>query len=148
MSGVAAAAQTAVTTTNEAAHPEDAKLRAIYTAEDAWRHAQRGAEDEAHPHHVSAELPAVDPATQQKALQHWAGVLHELDAIHAADLSGEERVNFEVFREQIQVLENAQVFREYEKPANSDSAFWSEVESEAQESFRTREDYENYVRQL
>jgi uncharacterized protein (DUF885 family) len=132
-----------------APNPEDAKLRVIYTAEEAWRQAQRGAEgDESQGRHVPTELPAVDAATQQKDLEHWAGVLQQLEAIHPAQLSDEERINFEVFRAQIVGLENEERFKEYERPANSDSTFWSDEESVAQEPFRTRVDYENYVKQL
>jgi uncharacterized protein (DUF885 family) len=132
-----------------APNPEDAKLRVIYTAEEAWRQSQRGAEgDESQGRHVPAELPAVDAATQQKDLEHWAGVLQQLEAIQPAQLSDEERINFEVFRAQIVGLENEERFKEYERPANSDSPFWSDEESVAQEPFRTRVDYENYVKQL
>lgn len=54
---------------------EDSRLRTIYTAEDAWRKAQRGAGDEDHPEKILAELPNVDAATQQADLAHWQGVL-------------------------------------------------------------------------
>jgi len=126
----------------------DAQLKAIYNAEDAWRKAQRGAADEDHPEKVLPELPRVDVATQEAQLKHWQGVLRQLDGVKVAGLSADERVNFEVFRAQIVVLVNAQKFREYERPANSDSTFWSDEEEVTRQPFKTPEDYRNYVQQL
>jgi uncharacterized protein (DUF885 family) len=127
---------------------EDSHLRAIAAAEDAWRKAQRGAGDEEHPHKVVAELPRVDAATQQAQLEHWQGILGQLDALHPAQLSPEERVNYEVFRAQIVVLINQQKFREYERPVNSDTTFWSSEEDAGRETLRTAQDYTNYIAQL
>jgi len=127
---------------------EDGRLRAIYNAEEVWRKAQRGASDEDHPEKILAELPQVDAATQEAQLKHWQGVLQQLDGIHALGLSADELVNYEVFRAQIVVLVNAQKFREYERPANSDSTFWSDEESVARQTFKGEQDYANYVSQL
>ncbi len=127
---------------------EDLRLRSIYTAEDAWRKAQRGAGDEDHPHRILAELPSVDAATQQADLLHWQSVLRQVDALHPAKLSPEERVNYEVFRAQIIVLLNQQKFRDYERPVNSDTTFWSDEEDTGRETFRTQQDYVNYIAQL
>jgi uncharacterized protein (DUF885 family) len=146
-SGTAALTQTPAKTTQHQA-TEDSRLKAIYTAEDAWRKAQRGAGDEDHPERILAELPSVDAATQQAQLRHWQGVLRQLDALHAAALSPTERVNYEVFRAQLVVLVNAQKFREYERPANSDSTFWSDGEEITRATFKTEKDYTNYIAQL
>ena len=127
---------------------EDVQLRAIYNAEDAWRRTQRGAEDPNHPHRIPGELPFVDAAHQQAELTHWQGVLRQVDALHPALLSPDERVNFQVFRAQLITLINQQKFREYERPVNSDSTFWSDEEDLGRETPNTLEDYENYVSQL
>ncbi len=127
---------------------EDLRLRAIYNAEDAWRKAQRGAEDPDNPHRIPAQLPFVDAAKQQADLQHWQTVLHQVDALHPALLSPDERVNYQVFRAQIVTLIDQQTFREYERPVNSDSTFWSDEEDIGREPLRTQQDYENYIAQL
>ena len=127
---------------------EDSRLRAIYTAEDAWRKAQRGAGDEDHPDAILAQLPSVDAATQQADLAHWEGVLRQVDALHPAALSPTERVNYQVFRAQLIVLINAQKFREYERPVNSDTTFWSDEEDVARATFKSALDYTNYIAQL
>lgn len=127
---------------------EDLRLRAIYNAEDAWRRSQRGAQDPDHPHRIAAQLPIVDAAKQQSDLAHWQSVLHQVDALHPALLSPDERVNFQVFRAQLLTLINQQKFRDYERPVNSDSTFWSDEEDIGRETPNTLEDYQNYVSQL
>ena len=140
-------AQTPVNATQHAT-TEDSRLRAIYTAEDAWRKAQRGAPDEDHPQKILAELPSVDAATQQADLAHWQGVLRHVDALKPTALSPDERVNYQVFRAQLIGLINDQTFREYERPANSDSTFWSDEEEVTRVPFKTEQDYVNYIAQL
>jgi uncharacterized protein (DUF885 family) len=127
---------------------EDAKLRAIYMSEETWRKAQRGAGDEDDPGKVLPQLEKVDAATQEAQLVHWQGVMRKLDELHPAALSPAERVNDEVFRAQIVTLINAQLFREYERPANSDSTFWSGEEEVTRSKLKTQKDYENYIAQL
>ena len=136
--------------TKPATHPtaEDLRLRAIYNAEDAWRKSQRGAGDPDHPHRIPAELPFVDATHQQSDLAHWQTILHQVDALHPALLSPDERVNFQVFRAQLITLINQQKFREYERPVNSDSTFWSDEEGLGQETPTTLENYQNYIAQL
>jgi uncharacterized protein (DUF885 family) len=140
-------ATAALAETKGSARGEDAKLQAIYNAEWQWRLKLRE-EDEDQPQRVKAHLPKVDAATQQAKLVHWQGVMKQLDGVKAAGLSPKEHLNYEVFREQIAVLLDGQRFREYERPVNSDSAFWSGEESVAREVFRRPEDYANYVAQL
>jgi uncharacterized protein (DUF885 family) len=130
------------------ASAEDLHLRAIYNAEDAWRKSQRGAGDEDHPDAILSQLPIVDAAKQLADLAHWQGVLRQVDALHPAQLSPDERVNYQVFRAQIIVLINQQKFREYERPVNSDTTFWSDEEDTGRETFRTQQDYVNYIAQL
>ncbi len=136
-----------ITTTPHSA-TQDRRLNAITTAEDAWRKAQRGAPDEDQPEKILAELPFVDAATQQADLVHWQGVLRQVDALQPSSLSPSERINYQVFRAQLISLINAQTFREYERPANSDSAFWSDEEEVTRLPFKTQQDYANYLAQL
>jgi uncharacterized protein (DUF885 family) len=133
--------------TLHAESPADTHFRAITTAEDSWRRAQRGAGDPDHPEKVVPELPSVTPSTEEARLTHWEGVLRQLDAIKPASLSPDERVNYEVFRAEIVVFINAQKFHQYERPANSDSTFWSDEES-VPDSFKTEQDYVAYISQL
>src|SRR5262249_55141756 len=83
--------------------PADARLRALYEREWAWRQAEglhRERTDEVGIDH----LPHVDPETQAAHLAYWTQALAELDAISNDQLSPEERINAAVFRRTIQTL--------------------------------------------
>ncbi|HEX4165316.1 MAG TPA: DUF885 family protein [Bryobacteraceae bacterium] len=129
----------------------DARFKAIYTREWAWRQAQRGEEDEdsaSGRREVNARLPKVDLATEQARLNYWTDVMTQLGTIRRAALSPAEQINFDVYREQIEVLVNGQKFRNYEKPLTGDSAFWSDMASTARRPFRTLRDYQNFISQM
>ncbi len=142
------ATSTAVKPAGAATRAADAKFKAIYTAEWKWRLQQRLEDEEDDVHAVSATLPKVDAATQQARLAYWQGVMKKLDGVTPAALSEGERINYLVYRAQIAALIDNQRFREYEKPLNADSSFWSNMASEARKTFRTLEEYRNYVAQL
>ena len=131
------------------ATPEDKKLQAIYNAEWQWRKQLNGDddEDETQPH-LRPQLPKVEAATQAAALTYWTGTLAQLATIQPAKLSPPERLNLEVYRAQIQVLANAQRFRQYEEPVNSDSAFWSDEAGAPEQALRTAADYTNYIARM
>ena len=130
-------------------HPrEDAQLKAIYTAESAWRKAQPGGSDDENDETILPELPKVDEATQQSDLAHWIKVMSQLDALKVSALSPAENLNYRVFRAQIAVLINSEKFRDYEMPVNSDSAFWSGISDPPLNSFKKTDDYTNYLAQL
>ncbi|ROU07815.1 DUF885 domain-containing protein [Lysobacter enzymogenes] len=149
----AAAAAAPVAADKAAAADADsaaARFKALYTREWKWRQAQfAGGDDEDGPQgQPAARLPKVDPATQAERERYWAQVLEELDAIDAKQLEGEDPVNLEVFRQQIQSLLANQRVRQYEMPFNSDSAFWTNLGFTARRSFRDVEGYERYLGQL
>ncbi len=151
---IAAVGCLVLTLTPSFAHADastDAQLKAIYTKEWAWRQAQGIDDDEdsgSMRHGVPAHLPKVDAATQQARLDYWTDVMKQLDVIRAGSLSPVEQVNYSVYRAQIQVLINTQKFHDYEKPLNSDTAFWSTMASGARGSFHSVEDYENFISQM
>lgn len=125
----------------------DARLRKIYTDEWKWRVEQfPGLEgpDNPVPDHLSKE----DPATQEMRLRHWEQVLKQLDAIPHGELSAEEQVNYDVFRPEIEDSIADEKFRDYEMPANSDSAFWSDFGYTARRPFKNLADYQNWIAQM
>jgi uncharacterized protein (DUF885 family) len=139
--GSAAMAQPAST-------PADARFKALYEKEWAWRQAEFGESDDESMAVASDHLPRVDPADQARRLAYWQEVRHELDAIPQAQLSDAEKINYEVYRNQIDTLIGQQTFRDYEKPANSDSSFWSDFGYLSRKTFHTVRDYRNYIGQL
>ncbi|WP_372393543.1 DUF885 family protein [Xanthomonas sp. NCPPB 3582] len=142
------AAEPAPTAQNTAA----ARFKALYTREWRWRQAQlSGAVDEdtqATQDTQSDHLPKVDVATQNQRTAYWQQALAELDAIPQAQLSAEDRVSYQVYRQQLQVLLDQQHFRAWEMPFNSDSAFWSDLGFSAEATLRTREDCQRYLKML
>jgi uncharacterized protein (DUF885 family) len=125
----------------------DARLRAIYSTEWAWRE-QQFADDEDSQKPISDHLPKVDPASQSARLRYWEDVLHRLDEIPRASLSPPEQINLDVYYPQIQVLIASQRFRDFEMPANSDTTFWTDIGYTARRNFRNLQDYRNWISQM
>ncbi|MPQ55432.1 DUF885 family protein [Duganella sp. FT27W] len=131
--------------------PADARFKAIYTEELKWRQTQKqesDEDDEGSESGVSSALPRIDAATQATRLAYWQGVLKKLDGINPANLSGEEHINYQVYKAQIAALVADIAFREYEKPLNADTAFWSNLAYSARRPMTTEKDYRAYIRQL
>ena len=127
--------------------PADARLQALYRKEWAWREAEFPGRDRGDAP-IADRLPAVDAASEALRLAYWQDVRRQLDAISERDLSPTEAVNYEVYRDQIDTLISQQKFREYEKPFNSDSSFWSGLGFTAGRTFHDAQDYRNYIAQL
>ncbi len=123
----------------------DARFQAIYQQEWQWRIAQRLADDEDLPKGRRPELPRVDAATQEARRRYWEGVLKRLDGIDPGALSRPERINYAVYRAQIQALYEAQRFREYEQPVNADSSFWTDITYAARRPFKSTQEYRDYI---
>lgn len=97
---------------------------------------------------IADHLPKVDPASQAMRLRRWQNVLGQLDAIPRARLSAAERLNYDVYRPQIETLIANQKFRDYEMPANADTTFWTDLGYTARRPFRTARDYRNWIAQM
>ncbi len=124
----------------------DARFKAIYTLEWAWREKQFAGEDNEDSHKELADhLPKTDAATQTMRLRYWQEVMREVDAIPPRSLSRDAQVDYAVYKPQIQALIDDQLFRDYEMPANSDSAFWSDVAMTAQRKLKSAEEYRRYI---
>jgi uncharacterized protein (DUF885 family) len=134
-----------------ACHPgtesADSRFAALYTAEWKWRQEQfPDDEDSGKP--IQDHLPKADPDTQQARLAMWERTLERLDSIRREDLSAPERVNYDVYRPQIETLIANQRFRDYEMPANSDTTFWTDLGYTARRPYRNVQDYRNWIAQM
>src|SRR5258705_1705574 len=103
----------------------DARFQALYKTEWAWRENEFPGRDRADAP-IADRLPRMDAADQSRRLAYWQDVRRRLDGIAERDLSPEEAINYQVYRDQLDTLIAQQKFREYEKPFNSDSSFWSD----------------------
>ena len=128
--------------------PVDAQFKAIYNAEWAWRSSVQAAGEDSGANAIAGHLPDVSPGAQLQRLDYWQGIEKQLAAIDATQLSPDNQVNFQVYKAQIDGLLAAQQFHEYERPVNSDSAFWSDLTYAADQNFRSEQDYRNYLGQL
>jgi uncharacterized protein (DUF885 family) len=122
------------------------ELQAIHKADTTWRESQRGAQPMRSMGRVQPTmLRSVDPATQQKALEHFESVQAQIDKLAPDEMTESERINLEIYRYQIGTLIDGQKFKEYEKPVNSLETFWIGVQGAGQRGFRTEQDYLNYL---
>ena len=125
----------------------DAQLRKLYTEEYAWRQRQQ-APNEDSPKDQKLGLPDIGPAAQAERLARWTATLSALGKIDPAKLSPAERVNYAVFKGQIEALLNEQQYRDYEKPLNADSSFWGDLAESARGDFVREKDYRRYLATL
>ena len=125
----------------------DARFKAIYEKEWAWRE-QQFPDDEDQTKPIAGYLPQADPAAQGMRLQYWEQVSKQLDGVRRAQLSPAEQVNYDIYRVQIATLLNDQRFRDYEMPANSDTTFWTNLGYTARRPYRTLTDYQNWIAQM
>ncbi|AXA85605.1 DUF885 domain-containing protein [Lysobacter oculi] len=134
--------------TARASNPTDAKFRAIYEREWAWRQQQAGGAGEEDSASPQLKLPDVSPEAQAARLTMWEGVLRALDGIDPAKLSPAERINYQVYRPQVEDLAAEVRFRDYEMPFNADSSFWSWLGFMGQQSLTTPAQYRAYIAML
>jgi uncharacterized protein (DUF885 family) len=125
----------------------DARLQSIYGDEWKWRE-QQFADDEDAQKRIEDHLPKVDSQAQAQRLQMWQDVLKKLEAIPRAELSPAEQLNYDVYVPQIKALIADQQFHEYEMPVNSDTTFWTNLGSTARRTYRSAQDYRNWISQM
>lgn len=124
------------------------RFKDIYIKEWAWRQTEIGEVDEETEQNVSASLPRVSYLVQESKRRYWIGVVDQLNKINTAELSASEQVDFAVYKMQIASLLHNQEFRDYEKPLNADSAFWSDLTYIAKVPMSRSLDFERYLAQL
>ena len=125
----------------------DARLRALYDSYSSWDAKEseqfQDSRGETKP---TAHLPHVDAASQLRRAAHLRELLEQLNAIPMQQLSPVEQVNSAVFRT---VLENAigeARFRMWEMPFNSDSSFWTYLDSSR--TFTDAAEYQRYIARM
>ncbi len=126
----------------------DAAFVKIHETEWHWRQKEFGRSAEDDDFSSRTRFPNVDAAAQDARLKVWDDVLHQLGAIDPQTLSHEQRINYRVYRAQIENLAADVRFRGYEMPFNSDSSFWSNLSFMAQRPFRNEDDYRAYIARL
>jgi uncharacterized protein (DUF885 family) len=122
-------------------------FRALADAEWKWRQEQF-ADDEDTRRGVRASLPDVGPEAQAARLARWRDVQAQLASFDPASFSPADRINFEVYKGQIDALTASQGFGDWQAPFNSDSSFWDNLAGAPRQTFRTETDYRHYLSQM
>jgi len=81
----------------------DARFKALYTKELKWREKQF-ANGEDNVREIADHLPKVDAATQEARLHYWEDTLKQLGTIPRAQLSEANKVNYDVYKPQLEVI--------------------------------------------
>ncbi|MFY7834742.1 MAG: DUF885 domain-containing protein [Novosphingobium sp.] len=118
-----------------AATPADAQFEAVWKDEYEWREAQQGPFEDVTGKGAKG-LPDLSDVAQAARLAKWDAVLRDLAAIPVDQLSPARRVDYAVYKGQVEALRNAQSYREYEMPFNSDSSFWGELIDQSRRPFK------------
>lgn len=122
----------------------DARFDRIWQDEWAWRE-KEGIADHP-PGTVEAHIADDSATAHARRLTYWRGVLAQLDTIDPKTLSPETVTDWQVYRAQIATQIDDETFREFEKPVNGDSAFWSDLQGVARGNFANGErDYRSYL---
>jgi len=122
------------------ANPADDGFHALAAKEWAWRK-QTYQFDPADRDGVQSHLSDESLGNQGARLAYWTDVLKALTAIRPADLSARVQEDYGVYRQQIETFVDQLKYRDYEKPLNSDSAFWSDIAFVARDPLRGEGDY-------
>ena len=137
--------------TPPAANAADHAFESIYKAEWDWRMQQAPGWDEDSDNSArkpSMQLADVGAEAQAKRLAYLDGVLEKLDAVDAGKLSAANRVNYAVYRPQIEHMAAEIRFRDYEMPFNADSSFWSDLGFMTRADLRDAAAYRAYAARL
>ncbi|PNS08611.1 DUF885 domain-containing protein [Solilutibacter silvestris] len=140
-------AQTATATTTTATTSTDARFKAIWQREGEWRKHQDGGEldEDSASDTLSAHLPDVSPQAQARRLAYWDDVLKQLAAIDPQQLSPPQRINYLVYKPQIEHYAAEERFRDYEMPFNADSQFWSGLGFLTRMPMHNAQDVRSYI---
>lgn len=129
------------------AQSADKAFEAIYTAEYDWRQKQSGPSEDG-PKDQALALPDVGPKAQAARLARWEQVEKQLAAIKVDQLSPEQKINFAVYKGQIDAMLAEQRYREYEKPLNADTSFWGDLAGWARDPLRDEAGARRYIAML
>nr|KIS34501.1 hypothetical protein TQ38_01140 [Novosphingobium sp. P6W] len=125
----------------------DKAFEATYTAEYEWRQKQVGPCEDT-PKNSKIVLPDLSSKAQAERLACWEKVEKQLGAIRQDRLSSENRVNFAVYKGQVDALLASQRYRDFEKPFNADTSFWGDLGDWARNPLKDKAAADDYLEML
>ncbi|HUJ15920.1 MAG TPA: DUF885 domain-containing protein [Thermoanaerobaculia bacterium] len=100
-------------------------------------------------HEYDDKLPSITPADLARRQRERKATLADLGKVDRAKLPPSERVNYDIFKEDLEEGIESYDFGDYEMPLNADSGFHSGFARLAKEMpLATTKDYENYISRL
>ena len=140
-------AQTAAPAVATQSASADVRFKAIWQREGEWRKHQGGGEldEDSTSNTVSPHFPDVSAQAQAQRLAYWDGVLKQLATIDPQQLSPAQRINYLVYKPQIEHYAAGQRFHDYEMPFNADSQFWSGLGFLTRIPLHNAQDVRNYI---
>lgn len=120
----------------------------IYKTEWNWRQKQFAENEDNNNEHITSTLPDISKTAQDVRLAYWKNILVQLDEVKVLTLSEQRKVDYTVYKNQIENFISEQEFRLYERPLSGDTSFWGDLASTAKSSFKVELDYRNYLAQL
>jgi uncharacterized protein (DUF885 family) len=94
-------------------------------------------------------LTDVSEKAQQQWLETTVGFLDRLKQIPIEQLSDGDKINFQIFKQQLENRQSSLVYKDYQIPFLADSGFHTSIARlPATTSFKTVEDYQNYLSRL
>ncbi|MGC0249868.1 DUF885 domain-containing protein [Pseudactinotalea sp. Z1748] len=126
--------------------PAETEFRRISEAEWTWRLQELGSQFY-WGQEVDARLPDVSAPAWLARGEHWRSVKEELAGLDTAALSARARVDLAVYLTQIEALIAHVEHRVFERPMNSDTAFWTDHQGLARVSM-TYEQAQAFLEQL
>jgi uncharacterized protein (DUF885 family) len=125
----------------------DARLKVLYDGYATWDSKESGTFENSRGEIEGAGyLPRVDEAAQLRREAHLKQILTQLNAIPKAELSPDEQVNAAIFRTLLENQISDYHFRTWEMPFNSDSTFWTYLDSS--QPFENAAGYRRYIARL
>ena len=127
-----------------------ARLRDLFDRDWKWRLAESPQfATSVGVHDYDDRLETVSAADEQRRAKQMKAFLGELAAIPRASLSDTDRINAEIFEQQLERGIESIRFREYEIPLSADWGFHTSLTRLPEEMpFQTIHDYENYIARL
>jgi len=128
----------------------DERFENLYKSEWTWRQQQFPGLDNEDREAADKDdrLPAVDAKAQAARLAYWDDVLKKLASIKPDELSPGNKVNYAVYKPQLENLAAGVRFRDYEMPLNSDSQFWSDLRFMADRPLKNAAAAKAYIARL
>ena len=127
---------------NDQLHDE---LHSIF--EEEWKF--RTSENNNIPDTFIAEMPKFLPEAQNKRSDFWKEILQKLEKIDRDQLTQKDRINYDIFKYQLEDKIARIGFEDYLMPLNSEGGFFTRfAQMPDWMPFKNREDFDNYLARL